>query len=133
MTLAFNKVVSIGGMGIEKFEVKVRSPTMFGPDITKPEVEHLLVLYISCWRASPEYMSKNKESGKHKKRNAPASSSTTMVESQFLHGWDQDEHGFAPKNRLSRALSLGGCISLSGKIQLSLHSWTASARRVRVN
>ena len=81
---------------MEKFEEKVRSPTMFGPVITTTEVEHLFVLYTSCWCASPDYMSKNKESGKHKRRNASASSSTRMVEPQLLRGWDQDECGFAP-------------------------------------
>ena len=82
--MAFNKVIALGGMSVEKFEEKVRSPTMFGSVITGTEVEQLFFIYNSCWRASPDYMSRNKESGKHKKRNAPAASSTTMVEPQFL-------------------------------------------------
>ena len=107
LTLAFHKVISLGGMSIEKFEEQVRSPTMFGPDITKPEVEHLFVLYTSCWRASPEYMSKNKQSGKHKKRSAPASSSTSMAEPPFCAVGIRTSLASHP-HRLFRAMSFGG-------------------------
>lgn len=69
LTLAFNKVISLGRTR-EGFDAKVRSANMYGPELTEEEVQQLFLVYNACARASPQYVSKNKESRKHRKRSA---------------------------------------------------------------
>ena len=65
LALAFHKVIDLGRTR-EGFDEKVRSPHMYGHDVTVEEVEQLFLEYNLCARASPHYLSKTKESRKHK-------------------------------------------------------------------
>ena len=71
LTLAFNKVISLGCTR-EGFGATVRSANMYGPELTNEEVQQLFLVYNACARASPQYISKNKETRnwKHRKRSA---------------------------------------------------------------
>ena len=71
LALAFNKVIRLGSTR-EGFDEKVRSANMYGLDLSDEEVQQLFLVYNACARASPQYISKNKETrnGKHRKRSA---------------------------------------------------------------
>ena len=98
LTMAYDKVIGLGSMNLEAFAAKLRSPKMYGEDISQEQVEQLFVVYHACWRASPSYISINKGGGRMPaKRRSAASSSATMAEPQFaepefLRAWDEDHH-----------------------------------------
>ena len=52
----------------EDFEEKLRSKSMYGPDLTEEEIDRLFQAYSNCAKMSPDHISKNKASGKHRKR-----------------------------------------------------------------
>ena len=81
LTLAYYKVIGLGSMNLEAFAAKLRSPKMYGEDISQEQVEQLFVVYHACWRASPSYISINKGGGRMPaKRRSAFSSSATMAE-----------------------------------------------------
>ena len=72
LSLCFFKVISLGRKR-EGFADKVRNPNMFGPNVTAEQVDQLFLVYNAVARASPDYVSKNKESRKHRQRSASPS------------------------------------------------------------
>ena len=67
LLLAFNKIQEHGSKR-EGFGEWVCSLGMYGTDLTTDEVDELFQVYSRCSHSSPEYVSKNKASGKHKRR-----------------------------------------------------------------
>ena len=68
LTLAFNKVISLGKTR-EGFDETVRSNSMYGPLLRTDEaVDKLFQAYSSCSSSSPHHISKNKASGKNRTR-----------------------------------------------------------------
>ena len=77
LCLAFNKVISLGHTR-EGFEAKACRPNMYGHIVAVEDVEQLFLEYNSVARASPDYISNNKQSRRHKKRSAsPAAAATS--------------------------------------------------------
>ena len=117
LTLAFNKVIALGRSSREDFDAKIGAANLYGPGLTAEEKRELFLVYSACARASPLYVSKNKESRKHGKRSvsphlelpvsAPVASasgvSAPVSDAQetmgmwqvgasvpFLHGWGEE-------------------------------------------
>ena len=70
LTNSFNKCREHGELNREDFGDKMRATNMYGPDITDDDVEALFTVYSTMCQTSPNHVSKNKASGKHRKRKS---------------------------------------------------------------
>ena len=75
LTLAFHKVLKLGRTRAG-FDDKVKAVSMYGPDLTGEQVDHLFQVYNTISRCSPDYESSkvNKSWNREKKPQALASS-----------------------------------------------------------
>ena len=79
MVFLFIKVIYHGRNSSEVFAVKIMQPNTYGPCmLTDEQVHQLYLVYSTCAKASPEYVSKNKL-GK-KKRPPPEDEQPTIIE-----------------------------------------------------